>query len=111
MPTGTGKTNTFVWLIERMERRRPALVLAHRDELIRQAAERIAALAPGRRVGIEKGAETAPEDALVVVASVQTLGRPQTRRLAWLEAAGPELIIGDEAHHAPASTYRAVFER
>jgi ATP-dependent helicase IRC3 len=111
MPTGTGKTSVFVWTMERLNLKRPALVLAHRDELIRQAADRIADLAPGVRVGIEKAAETAPPDSDVVVASVQTLGRQGSRRLEWLEEIVPELIICDEAHHAPADTYGRVFNR
>jgi superfamily II DNA or RNA helicase len=111
MPTGTGKTNVFCWLIERMTRDRPALVLAHRDELIRQAADRIKALAPGLRVGIEKAQEMAPPDSQVVVASVQTLGRKNSARLAWLEEQGPSLLICDEAHHAPAESYLGIFER
>jgi superfamily II DNA or RNA helicase len=108
MATGTGKTNAFVWLIERMGLETPVLVLAHRDELIRQAAERIRALAPGLRVGIEKADERAPEGSHVVVASIQTIGREGSRRLEWLK---PGLIICDEAHHAPATSYMTVFDR
>src|SRR5207244_741755 len=43
-PTGTGKTNMFTWLIGRRRAHGPALVLAHRDELIHQAVERIGTL-------------------------------------------------------------------
>jgi ATP-dependent helicase IRC3 len=111
MPTGTGKTNVFAWLPERMELSRPTLVLAHRDELIRQAADRFVSLAPGLRIGIEKAHEKAPADSDVVIASVQSIGRRGSRRLSWLELIGPELIICDEAHHAPADTYTDIFKR
>jgi superfamily II DNA or RNA helicase len=111
MPTGTGKTNVFCWLMERMNLRRPALVLAHRDELIRQAADRIAALSPGVNVGVEKAAESAAPGCEVIVASVQSIGRQNSTRLEWLAELGPELIICDEAHHAPADSYLRVFER
>jgi superfamily II DNA or RNA helicase len=111
MPTGTGKTSVFTWLMERMNLTRPALVLAHRDELIRQAADRIQALAPGVRVGVEKAEESAPAASEVVVASVQSIGRKNCTRLEWLAEVGPELIICDEAHHAPADSYLRVFER
>src|SRR5947209_7690288 len=111
MATGTGKTCVFVWLMERMRLQRPALVLAHRDELIRQAADRIGALLPGVNVQVEQAEEVAGPDAAIVVASIQTLGRKGSDRLSWLARAVPELIICDEAHHAPAASYLGVFER
>lgn len=111
MPTGTGKTNVFVWLLERLNLTRPALVLAHRDELIRQAADRIQQLAPGANVAVEKADESAAPDSDIVVASVQTIGRKGTSRLQWLEEVGPEAIICDEAHHAPADSYLRIFHR
>src|SRR4051794_4603112 len=66
MPTGCGKTNTFCWLMERLNLTRPALVLAHRDELIRQAEQRVEALLPGVNVQVEKAGEAAAPDAEVV---------------------------------------------
>jgi rhodanese-related sulfurtransferase len=111
LPTGTGKTTTFTELIDRMHLRRPALVIAHRDELIRQAADRVQAQLPHLRVAIEKAAECAPRSAQVVVASVQSIGGRENRRLAWLETDGPELIIVDEAHHSSAPSYVSTFER
>lgn len=111
MPTGTGKTFVFCWLIERLPGDGPTLILAHRDELIRQAAERVESLIPGANIAVEKAGEYAGPMADVVVASVQTIGRRNTRRLDWLATMGPRLIICDEAHHAPAVTYGAVFER
>ena len=80
MATGTGKTCVFVWLMERMRLQRPALVLAHRDELIRQAADRIGALLPGVNVQVEQAEEVAGPDAAIVVASIQTLGRKGSDR-------------------------------
>lgn len=111
LPTGTGKTLTFTALIERMAPRRPALILAHRDELIRQAADRVQAQLPHLHVAVEKAAERAPRSAQVVVASVQSIGGRENRRLGWLEADCPELIIVDEAHHSSAPTYVSTFER
>jgi type I site-specific restriction endonuclease len=55
--------------------RKRMLVLAHRQELLEQAAERFAATAPDLSVGIEQGSRSAPSDARIVLASVPTVGR------------------------------------
>jgi superfamily II DNA or RNA helicase len=108
LPTGTGKTVVFADLIaERVHRGERVLVLAHRDELIRQAAQKIhdrLAAVHWPSVGIEKAAErSCGED--VVVASVQTL---KGARLAGFAPDAFGLVVVDEAHHAAAETYRAV---
>ncbi|MCY0863879.1 MAG: DEAD/DEAH box helicase family protein, partial [Sulfobacillus sp.] len=77
LPTGTGKTVIFAELLRR--RGRPALVLAHRDELVRQAAEKIQQVWPEVVIGIVKGAEDEWQ-APVVVASVQSLHDRRLRR-------------------------------
>lgn len=105
-PTGLGKTVGFSALIARWLVRNPgrrALVLAHRTELIEQAARKLLDVAPDLRVGIIK-AHRNETLADVVVASVQTL-RAENRRL-MLRDVG--LIIVDECHHATADTYVAI---
>ena len=108
--TGLGKTVMFCALAERMGVR--TLVVAHRDELIEQAAAKVREVWRGARVGIVKG-ERNEVDAQVVVASIQTLARP--KRLADLLAPtllndSPSfgLVVIDEAHHAAAQSYRDV---
>lgn len=96
-PTGAGKTVVFAEVIRRREGR--ALVLAHRDELISQAADKIRMVMPGADIGIVK-AQRNEADAAVVVASVQSLS---AKRLATLGSF--ETLIVDECHHAPASSY------
>ena len=74
LPTGCGKTVLFAALIAR--RGGSALVLAHRDELLRQAAEKIAIADPTLALGV--GFVAAQRDDVgspVVVGSVQTLAR------------------------------------
>jgi superfamily II DNA or RNA helicase len=108
LPTGTGKTVVFAELIRR---RRPgrALVLAHRDELITQAADKLAMVAPDLTVGTVKAGQN-DVGAPVVVASVQTVCRP--RRLDQLADAGEfDTVVVDEAHHAAAGSYHFVLER
>jgi ATP-dependent helicase IRC3 len=105
LPTGTGKTIVFAQVLQ--QRKGRALVLAHRDELIQQATDKLRmVLGPDVPLGIVK-AERNEVDAPLVVASVQTLTRPN--RLAQL---APDLrtIIIDEAHHAVADTYRRILD-
>jgi superfamily II DNA or RNA helicase len=72
LPTETGKTVIFGALIARRGGR--ALVLAHRDEPLVQATEKIRQIAPGTKLGLVK-AEANEVEAPVVVASMQTLAR------------------------------------
>jgi len=104
LPTGTGKTIVFALLVQRRGGR--SLILAHRDELIQQAVEKLCLVDPTLELGVVQAARdehTAP----VVVASVQTLSR--RTRLARLVPDFQTIVI-DEAHHAPASTYRRILE-
>jgi len=105
LPTGTGKTVIFSRLIA--ERRGRALVLAHRDELIGQAAEKILTVNPAASVGIVK-AERNESHRDIVVASIQTLARES--RLARIDPAGFRTVVVDEAHHAAADSYRRALE-
>jgi superfamily II DNA or RNA helicase len=101
-PTGTGKTVIFSHLIKRRPGR--TLVLAHRDDLIEQAATKLRLVDPTVKLGIVK-AEQDEVDAPVVLASVQTLCRPT--RLARLRADFSTIVV-DEAHHATAPSYRRI---
>lgn len=107
LPTGAGKTVVFSHLAHQMldslDGRR-ALVIAHREELIEQAASKLLAVDPMLRVGIVKAQRDQHHDADVIVASVQTLA-VQKRREAIRDIG---LIIVDECHHAAATTYMEV---
>jgi superfamily II DNA or RNA helicase len=105
-PTGTGKTMIFASLIAR--RGGSALVLAHRDELLRQAAEKIAIADPTLALGVGfVAAQRDDVNAPVVVGSVQTLAR--ANRLARLPRRFDTVIV-DECHHASAAGYRRILE-
>ena len=104
LPTGTGKTIVFALLVQRRGGR--SLILAHRDELIQQAVDKLRLVDPTLPLGVVQAARdehTAP----TVVASVQTLSR--RTRLARLVPDFQTIVI-DEAHHAPAPTYRRILE-
>lgn len=102
LPTGSGKTCIFAMLIEKRKGR--ALVLAHRDELVRQAVDKIHMVAPNVDVGIVK-AKSDEHDKPVVIASVQTLSR-----MARITRMFPDFntVIIDEAHHGVSQTYQRV---
>ena len=102
LPCGTGKTVVFARLLAQRGGR--GLVLAHRDELVRQAVDKLRMVAPGLDVGVVKAGED-ETDTPVVVASVQTLARPE--RLRRLRPDFRTVVV-DEAHHAPAETYQRV---
>lgn len=104
LPTGTGKTIVFARLLSRRGGR--SLVLAHRDELIQQAQEKLRLVDDSLGIGIVKGSQDETE-APTVLASVQTLARPH--RLARLTPDFATLVI-DEAHHTAAESYRRILE-
>jgi len=107
LPTGAGKTVVFSHLAaEQHARGVRTLVVAHRDELIQQAAAKIRAVAPHLNVGIVKAERDEHQDADVIVASIQTLAGPKRREA----ITGVGLVIVDEAHHAAAPTYMEVLE-
>ena len=111
LPTGSGKTVIFShlcgeWrdLVANGVTSGRVLILVHRDELIRQTVDKLAAVAPGLRVGVVKAKENDHADRDVIVASVQTVRK--LFRLDQITASGPiGLVIVDECHHAAAQSY------
>lgn len=105
--TGLGKTIIFASLARQMNCR--TLILAHRDELVAQAVDKVQGQWPEAHVGIVK-AERNDVGADVIVASVQTLARPnRIRQLLMASDSRPfGLVVIDEAHHAKAATYQEI---
>jgi superfamily II DNA or RNA helicase len=84
------------------------LILAHRDELIRQAADKLQ-VSTGLDCAIEKANETGHDSFhKVVVASVQTLSIP--KRLARYDPNHFDYIIVDETHRVLAKTYQRILK-
>ena len=100
-PTGGGKTLEFAALAAHYQPGR-TLVLAHRDELIEQARDKIHRFA-GLAAQIEKAEQRASLDAPVVVASIQTLCRRNP-----FPADHFRLVVVDEAHHVLSESYQQV---
>jgi superfamily II DNA or RNA helicase len=102
LSTGGGKTIIFAAVASKFTARGSSvLVVAHREELINQAAEKLAAVTKVQPGIIKAGYK--PTDSLIQVASIQTLSRRKTYPTA-------KLVIIDEAHHASANSYRRLLD-
>jgi superfamily II DNA or RNA helicase len=105
LPTGGGKTIVFAYLAaQAVEQGKRVLVLAHREELITQAWEKLFILTP-YAIGQIKAKVKPDFDCPIQIASVQTI-------VNRLDFCGEfDLIIVDEAHHSPAPSYQKVIDR
>lgn len=107
LPTGTGKTIVFSSIAEECVRRGDrVLILAHRGELLTQAADKLQ-----KTTGLSCAVEKAEETSLgrwerVTVGSVQTLMR-ETRLTQFPSDWFSDIII-DEAHHCLSDSYQRV---
>jgi len=114
MATGLGKTWLAAFDIAQFLReqgqgsgRLRILFLAHRVEILRQAADTLRRLFPDWSFGYLAGAQT-DTHCSVVLASVQKLARPHT--LSSLAPNAFDYIVVDEVHHADAATYRRILK-
>lgn len=101
LATGLGKTWLAAFDAKQAGARR-VLFVAHREEILHQAAETFVRIRPGQRVGFYRGQQR-DSQVDVLCASVQTLGRVE-----HLERFSPrhfDYIVIDEFHHAAAPTY------
>jgi superfamily II DNA or RNA helicase len=115
LPTGTGKTIAFAAITRlAVNKGGRVLILAHRDELIEQAANKLAASA-GLDAAIEKADRHARRDwslmhggePAVVVGSVQTM---RAKRLQSWPRDYFSLVIVDEGHHVVAQSYLDILD-
>ena len=109
LPTGCGKTIVFAKITEDCVRNGDrVLILAHRGELLEQAADKIA-----KATGLKCATEKAEESCLgswyrITVGSVQSLMR-ETRLSRFPEDYFNTIII-DEAHHCISDSYQRVLK-
>jgi superfamily II DNA or RNA helicase len=116
LPTGTGKTVVFADVIRRSFPRR-SMVIAHRQELIWQAREKIQA-ATGLKTEVEMGEYKAQgsgglfNGAHVVVSTIQTLtaGGDGLGRIGKFDPQQYDRLIVDEAHHATSPSYQRTID-
>ena len=121
LATGLGKTWLAAFdvqqLAEELGRTPRVLFLAHRKELLRQAAQTFRRLFPDQRFGWFVG-QSDDLQGDVVFASVMKLGRQAqqdeervTPHLDKIGAQDFDYVVVDEVHHADADTYRRVLGR
>lgn len=109
LPTGCGKTIVFAKITEEcVSHGDRVLILAHRGELLEQAADKIA-----KATGLKCATEKAEESCLgswyrITVGSVQSLMR--TTRLSRFPEDYFNTIIIDEAHHCISDSYQRVLK-
>lgn len=112
LPTGGGKTVIFASIIESIQPKR-AMVIAHREELIWQAQDKI-----HRVTGLECGIEMADlyvnnslfGDMPVVISTIQTQNSANgdRKRMGRFDPKEFGVLILDECHHAVADSYRSL---
>lgn len=109
LPTGCGKTIVFAKVTEECVRQGDrVLILAHRGELLEQAADKIA-----KATGLSCSTEKAEETCLgswfrITVGSVQSMMRES--RLSRFPDDYFDTIIIDEAHHCISDSYQRVLQ-
>lgn len=109
LPTGCGKTVVFAKVTEEQVRKGGrVLIMAHRGELLTQAADKLKAA-----TGLDSVLEKAESSCLgstvpVTIGSVQSLA--QDRRLARFPEDYFTDIIVDEAHHCLSDSYRKILD-
>ena len=114
MATGLGKTVFFSHIAKNLMNRGRVMVLAHREELISQAKDKLQ-----RVTGIDADIEMAASWAMnnyfkteIVTSTIQTqiAGMDGAGRMTRFDPAEFSLLIIDEAHHAVAKTYQRVIQ-
>lgn len=110
LATGGGKTVVMSYLIPQLkkltEKGNRTLVLAHKEELVRQAADTISKINPDLSVRIDMQKLKPDLDADVIVGSVPTLVRMS--RLGRYDPLEFKTIILDECHHATAGSWTKI---
>ncbi|MBQ1572881.1 MAG: DEAD/DEAH box helicase family protein [Clostridiales bacterium] len=106
LPTGCGKTIVFASIAEERTTVGRVLILAHREELLTQASDKIRTNY-GVDCAVEKAEQTSVDsNALITVGSVQTL--MTEKRLSRFTHDYFKTVIIDEAHHAMAKGYQNI---
>jgi superfamily II DNA or RNA helicase len=106
LPTGSGKTIVFSDILQSSVSgtRDKGLVLVHRDELLRQAVEKLDFVWPGVNLSTV-GPASSNFAGQVTVASVMSIVR-RLHRIPRIHK-----VVTDEAHHAAASSWLKIYNR
>lgn len=104
MPTGTGKTLTFLHLAKEFNKK--TLIIVHREELLNQTYEKAKLCGFKEDEIFVVNSEKKEKFGLLNIAMVQSLNR----NIEKYAAEDIEMIIVDEAHHATANSYINIFK-
>jgi superfamily II DNA or RNA helicase len=104
LPTGAGKTVVFGLLVKNLNC--GTLILAHREELLTQAGDKLRMIDPGLDIGILQAGEKDGLRRKICVASVQTA----VNHIPELKARDYSIMIIDEAHHSVSASYRRLID-
>src|SRR5437870_7766169 len=106
LPTGSGKTIVFSDILQSSLNGNSdkGLVLVHRDELLRQATEKLNFVWPGVKLSTVD-ADSSNFAGQITVASVMSV----VRRLDKVPRI--DKVVTDEAHHAPARSWLKIYRR
>jgi ATP-dependent helicase IRC3 len=111
LATGLGKTVIAAQLPSVLKLIHPGkmLFVAHRDELLKQAIDKISKWNPELKVGLEKAEVHADTDCDVIVACSASIGRSGTSRMDsfWDSIS---VIVVDECQHILGDTYLSFLE-
>ena len=112
LPTATGKTIVMSGVADHFLKnvKKRVLILAHRQELLEQAQEKIAWVVGNEHISEIEMASQKASAGDIVLASVQTIGRSNSARIQKFDPNDFGLVIIDEAHHSIAATYQNVID-
>ena len=110
MPTASGKAVVAAHLLDYLSLNpwESLLFMCHTDEQVSQAVDKFRKYNPDLSVEIEKAGEKASANSDIVVASVQSLCRPD--RLARYDPEQYPVVLVDECHHAPTPTVMQILQ-
>ena len=103
LPTASGKTITFSRVLKARRGAGPSLVIAHTEELLSQAGNKIHNVWSDATIGLIKAEVNKWQGYDIVVASIQSISK--SNRLAQIPQGYFKTIVVDEAHHAAAASY------
>jgi ATP-dependent helicase IRC3 len=111
LATGLGKTVIAAQLPTVMKGVAPGklLFIAHRNELLTQAVDKLQLWNPTLKVGLEKAENHADVDCDIIVASSASIGRANSTRMDhfWNDIS---VIVVDEVHHALGDSYLNILQ-